>query len=312
MKPLRILCLSKRTVGKLRNWRCWTDSGKVWRCSRHTNASFKSLSAFSQSPFEEGDPPHSEWTSCPNGKALAKTTALLKTGQFTLIKQNFQKVSYFWVFKFAKLPDLAHEKHFQVNWGCSNPTTVAVFLTRCCCFRSSEFILFGLQMRFPAFWAPFWLHHYSAQVQHLVHAQCSVGLFALQYKPPGSIPNCVLLHSTKAVSGAALPHSRWRSCRITLKSGRKFIMTYCINSEPSLKSTTMLFVFLKYTTGAVRLHSSHTLLVSAQISFPGLRHCCCHCSDVSKQQVQCKSSVLTLSTKLAWSSWLPCIWNSES
>lgn len=89
-------------------------------------------------------------------------------------------------------------------------------------------------------------------------------------------------------------------------------MTYCINSECSLKSSRTLFVFLKYTTGAVRLHSSHTMLVSAQIFFPGLRHSCCHCSNVSKQQVQCKSSFLTLSTRLPSSSWLPCIWNSES
>lgn len=49
-------------------------------------ASFKSLRApFPQSPFEEGDPPYPEWTRCPNGKALAETIALLKTGQFILI-----------------------------------------------------------------------------------------------------------------------------------------------------------------------------------------------------------------------------------
>lgn len=178
--------------------------------------------------------------------------------------------------------------------------------------RSSEFVLLGLQRRLPAFWAPSWQHHYSAQLQHLVLAQCSTGMFAQPYKPLGPIPNCVHLYSSKAVSGAALLHSRWRSCCITLKPGRKFIMTYCINSECSLKFTATSFVFLKYTTGAVRLHSSHTMLVSAQISFPGLRHSCCHCSDASKQQVQCKSSVLTLSNRLACSSWLPGIRNTES
>lgn len=157
------------------------------------------------------------------------------------------------------------------------------FLTKFCCCRSSEFILLAFQRRLPAFWAPFWLHHYSGQLQHLVLAQCSAGLFALHNKPPGPIPSCGHLHSTEAVSGAALLHSRWRSCCITLKSGRKFIMTYCIYSERSLKSTRTLFVFLKCTTGAVRLLSSHAMLVSAQISFPGLRHSCCHCSHTSKQ-----------------------------
>lgn len=74
-----------------------------------------------------------------------------------------QRARHFWVFKkFAKLTHLAHEKHFQVNWGCSNSKAAVGFLTRCWCCRSSESLLLGLQSRLPAFWAPAWWHHYSA------------------------------------------------------------------------------------------------------------------------------------------------------
>lgn len=62
----------------------------------------------------------------------------------------------------------------------------------------------------------------------------------------GPIPNCTHLFSSKEVSGATHLHSRWRSCHMTLKSGRKFNVTYCTNSKRSLKSTTTSFVFLKY------------------------------------------------------------------
>lgn len=63
---------------------------KARRHSRHTKPGSESHCVpFPQSPLEEGGrnvfPPHSEWMSCPDGKAFAETTALLKTGHFILI-----------------------------------------------------------------------------------------------------------------------------------------------------------------------------------------------------------------------------------
>lgn len=78
-------------------------------------------------------------------------------------------------------------------------------------------------------------------------AVAGLSLFIYSINLLGPIPNCIHLHSSKEVSGAARLHSTWRSCHITLKSGRKFNMTYCVNSKCSLKSTTTSFVFLKYT-----------------------------------------------------------------